>query len=289
MNCVRPRAKIFLDSGDQEETREAAGLMGFLDGQTTNPTLIAGHPAARERKLKGDAFTRREIMTLYRAVARDIAAQIPAGSVSLEVYADERTATADMMDAAREMYAWIPNAHIKFPLTAAGLAAAEAAVAEGMRVNLTLCFSQAQAAAVYAATRGAKKGQVFVSPFVGRLDDRGENGMDLIANIIRMYAAGDGHVEVLAASIRNMDHVFAALRLGSDIITAPAKVLRAWADAGCPAPPDDWAYRPVALAPIPYKDIDLALDWRRFAIDHELTSRGLERFSADWNALIARA
>ena len=88
------------------------------------------------------------------------------------------------------MFGWIPNAHVKFPTSAEGLKAAEKAIGLGLRVNMTLCFSQAQAAAVYAATRGARKGQVFVSPFIGRLDDRGENGMDLIANILRMYAKG---------------------------------------------------------------------------------------------------
>ena len=89
----------------------------------------------------------------------------------------------DMLPQGREMFSWIPNAHIKFPTSHEGLKAADQAVQEGLRVNLTLCFSQEQAAAVYAATKGAKKGDVFVSPFIGRLDDRGENGMDLIANI----------------------------------------------------------------------------------------------------------
>lgn len=287
MNCSTPRTKIFLDSGDPEETREISALLGFLDGQTTNPTLVARHPVARVRRERGEVFTRQEIMEFYRVVGRDIAALIPAGSVSLEVYADERTTTAEMTDQAREMYRWIPNAHIKFPITAHGLAAAEQMTREGMRVNMTLCFSQSQAAGVYAATRGAKKGQVFVSPFVGRLDDQGQNGMDLIANIIRMYAAGDGHVEVLAASIRSMDHFFSALQLGAGIITAPAKILREWARAGCPAPPDDWIYRASGLAAIPYEEIDLSADWRGLNIDHDLTRRGVAKFSDDWNVLIA--
>ncbi len=98
------------------------------------------------------------------------------------------------------MFSWIPNAHVKFPTSREGLEAAGRAVKEGLRVNMTLCFTQEQAAAVYSATAGAKKGDVFISPFIGRLDDRGENGMDLIENIQKMYGTGDGHVEVLTAS-----------------------------------------------------------------------------------------
>ena len=294
MNRIRPQTKIFLDGADPAETGEMRALLGFLDGQTTNPTLVARHPEARAIRERGDTFTPQEIMALYRAAARDIAAEIPTGSVSLEVYADERTTAAKMIDQAREMYGWIPNAHIKFPVTRAGLTAAETVAREGMRVNMTLCFSQQQAAAVYAATRGATKGQVFVSPFVGRLDDQGQNGMDIIANILRMFATGDGHVQVLAASIRTMDHFFAAMRLGSDIITVPAKILREWARAGCPASHDDLTCGPAGArsgypagrAPIPYEDIDLSADWRQMRIDHDLTRRGIAQFSHDWNALI---
>ena len=141
-----------------------------------------------------------------------------------------------MLAQGREMFSWIPNAHVKFPSSREGLSAAEQAVQKGLRVNLTLCFSQEQAAAVYAATRGAKKGQVFVSPFIGRLDDRGENGMDLIAHILRMYGKGDGHVEVLTASVRTMDHLLYALKLGSDIITAPLTLLKQWGEKGLPLP-----------------------------------------------------
>lgn len=286
MNSIRPRSKIFLDGGDPEESRAIASLLGFLDGQTTNPTLIARHPAARARRESGGAFTKDELMVFYQTIARDIAVHIPNGSVSLEVYADAGTTAHEMMAQAREMYSWIPRCHIKFPITAQGLAAAERAASENMRVNMTLCFSQEQAAAVYAATRGAEKGQVFVSPFIGRLDDRGQNGMDLIARIIRMYAAGDGHVEVLAASIRSINHFLSAMRHGADIITAPAHILREWAGAGCPTPSDDWMYRPAGLTPIPYENINLSTDWRHFSIDHELTRRGVAQFSDDWNSLI---
>ena len=173
-------ARIFLDGGDPNDTRAVIAQLGFLDGQTTNPTLIAKNPEVRARLEHGERFQREELLAFYRGVVADIAALIPDGSVSIEVYADRNTAAEEMLAQAREMFAWIPNAHIKFPITAAGLTAAAQAIAEGMRVNMTLCFTQAQAAAVHAATRGAAPGAVFVSPFVGRLDDRGEHWMRLI-------------------------------------------------------------------------------------------------------------
>ena len=111
-----------------------------------------------------------------------------------------------MLAQGEEMFSWIPNAYIKYPCTHEGLRAAQMSVQESIRVNMTLCFSQEQAAAVYAATKGSKE-PVYVSPFVGRLDDRGEDGMDLVKNIKKMYERSDGHVHVLAASIRNIDHL----------------------------------------------------------------------------------
>ena len=269
MSIKRPR--IFLDSGDPAETHKAKSLLGFLDGQTTNPSLIAksagGGPATAGKK-----FSQEEILDFYKGVVQQVSELIPQGSVSVEVYADAETK-------ADEFYQWIPNAHIKFPTTAEGLKAAEAAVKEGMRVNMTLCFSQNQAAAVYAATRGATKGQVYVSPFVGRLDDRGENGMDLIANIIKMYDSGDGHVEVLTASVRNTAHVLKTLELESYIMTAPLKVLKEWkAEAQSQAAAD--------LKPIPYEEIDLNKNWQDYDLHHDLTDTGIKRFAEDWNALI---
>jgi transaldolase len=191
-----------------------------------------------------------------------------------------------MLKQAKEMFSWIPNAHIKFPTSREGLKAAEQAVKSGFRVNLTLCFTQEQAAAVYAATRGAKKGDVFVSPFIGRLDDRGENGMDLISNILKMYQKGDGHVELLTASVRKADHLLYALKLGSDIITVPFNVLKEWGEKGMPMPKSDYVYDSGSLKAIPFKEIDLAKNWETYDIRHELTDKGMERFSADWNALI---
>jgi transaldolase len=280
------KTRIFLDGGNQEETVQITKLLGFLDGQTTNPTLISKNPEARKRLEKGRKFNEKEILDFYRDVVKAISGLIPQGSVSVEVYADALTSADTMLQQGKEMFSWIPNAHVKFPTSREGLKAAERAVHERLRVNMTLCFSQEQAAAVYAATRGAKKGQVFVSPFIGRLDDRGENGMDVIDSILRMYRKGDGHVEVLTASVRNIDHFLYALRLGSDIITAPYEVLKTWGEKGMPIPGDTYKYDVKSLRPIPYREIELGKQWEDYDIRHELTDKGMERFSADWNALI---
>ena len=280
------KTRIFLDGGNQEDTERITKMLGFLDGQTTNPTLISKNPEARRRLEKGRKFSEKDILDFYRNVVKTISGLIPQGSVSVEVYADAVTSADTMLQQGKEMFSWIPNAHIKFPMTREGLKAAERAVNEGLRVNMTLCFTQEQAAAVYAATRGAKKGQVFVSPFIGRLDDRGENGMDVIDNIISMYRNGDGHVEVLTASVRNIDHFLYALRLGSDIITVPYEVLKTWGEKGMPMPGDTYKYDVKSLRPIPYREIDLGKKWEDYDVRHELTDKGMERFSADWNALI---
>lgn len=287
---MRPRnleTKIFLDGGDPAETRETIRLLGFLDGQTTNPTLIAKNPAAQKRLSRGEKFSSEEILTFYKNIVQEISSLIPEGSVSVEVYADRATAAEAMMPQAREMYTWIPNAHIKLPTTHKGLQAAEKAIQEKMRVNMTLCFSQEQAAAVHAATRGVARGDVFVSPFVGRLDDRGENGMDLIGDILRMYREEKSPVEVLTASVRNLDHFLYAIALGSDIITAPFKILKEWAEKGLPMPDVDFAYTPKNFWSIPYQKIDCGKEWSLYNISHDLTDQGIDRFSQDWNNLLA--
>ena len=280
------KTRIFLDGGDPGETREIMNLLGFLDGQTTNPTLISKNPQARERLGKGEKFSKEEIFAFYEGVVKELSSLMPRGSISVEVYADPSTKAEQMLEQAGEMFSWIPNAHIKFPSSHEGLKAAEQAVAKGLRVNMTLCFSQEQAAAVYAATKGAQKGDVFVSPFIGRLDDREENGMDLIANIIRMYQNGDSHVEVLTASVRTLDHLLYALYLGSDIITVPYKILKEWGAGNLSVPGKDYAYNAGSLKAIPYRDIGLTKKWQEYDIIHDLTVKGMEKFSEDWNSLI---
>ncbi len=280
------KTRIFLDSGDPQETGETLRLLGFLDGQTTNPTLISKNPSAQKRLQEGRKFSKEEIWDFYQTVVKECSSIIPDGSVSLEVYADATTTAADMFSQGKTMFSWIPNAHIKYPTTHAGLSAARQSIKKGIRVNMTLCFTQEQAAAVYAATKGAKRGDVFVSPFVGRLDDKGENGTDLIANILRMYRQGDGHVEVLAASVRSIAHFMQALALGSEIITAPFSVLKEWSEQGLPLPRENFAYETTSLAPIAYQKINLAKNWEKYDLKHELTDKGIERFANDWKSIL---
>ena len=274
--------KIFLDSGDPAETVEALKLLGSLDGQTTNPSLVAKNPETAGKK-----FSNSELLEFYKGIVQKVSALIPQGSVSIEVYADSKTSAEEMLTQAREFWQWIPNAHIKYPTTTEGLKAAEISIKEGMRVNMTLVFNQAQAAAVYAATKGAKKGDVFVSPFVGRLDDRGEDGMDLIKNIIQMYKSGDGHVEVLSASIRSLEHTVKTMEFGADIITAPLKAYKEWVASGSPLSLDGRGQGEGAkLKPIEYEEIDLNKSWQEYNVQHDLTDKGLQKFAEDWNGLI---
>jgi len=280
------KTRIFLDGADPKETRQVLDALGFLDGQTTNPSLLAKNPEAEAHKVDGNKFSSTAIYDFYKALCQELSALLPKGSISIEVYADADTSVADMLTHAREFDAWIPNAHIKLPTTTAGLEAAAVLTGEGRRVNMTLVFSQAQAAAVYAATRGAGRGDVFLSPFVGRLDDRGENGMDLIKNIVGLYSQSDGHVEVLSASVRTMDHFLCSLAYGADIITAPAKVLLAWAETGKPIPGPKYGYNAKGLAPIPAEALSLSKNWRDYDIRHPLTDAGIKKFAEDWNSLI---
>jgi transaldolase len=171
--------------------------------------------------------------------------------------------------------------------TAEGLKAAQRSVAEGIRVNMTLCFSQQQAAAVYAATKGSRA-PVYVSPFVGRLDDIGQNGVDLIRNIKRMFDQSDHHVLVLAASIRNLQHLLYAFHVNSELVTVPAKILEQWAKEGMPLPGHDFAYKLVG-AEIPYEELNLEQLWERFNIEHELTRKGIQKFVSDYKSTLRKA
>lgn len=224
----RPKTKILVDGGDPDETRRIKALLGFVDGQTTNPTLIAKNPAIRQRIASGHRLSTREENEEYKRIVQSISPIVGDAGVSIEVFANLNTSAEQMLAQGEEMFSWIPNAYIKYPCTHEGVRAAELSVPRNIRVNMTLCFSQEQAAGVYAATESSTA-TVYVSPFVGRLDDRGENGMDLVRNIKRMYQIGDGHVHVLAASIRHLDHLLASLALDVELVTVPAKVLEEWA------------------------------------------------------------
>jgi len=287
---MRPKnlkTKIFLDSGDPVETKKILKLLGFLDGQTTNPSLIAKNPQVSERIRRGRKFTKKEIYDFYKKVIREISKLIPQGSISVEVYADFDTTSSQILKEGREMFSWIPNAHIKLPIIKEGLVAAHQAVREGMRVNMTLCFTQEQAVAVSLATRNANRGDVFISPFIGRLDDMGKDGMSLISNILKSYKNDrNNQVEVLAASVRNLSHFLSSLSLKCDIITAPFLVLSEWAEKGFPVPDSSYIYK-TGLKTIPFKALlSSSKDWRKINLKNELTKKGIEKFCADWKMLI---
>lgn len=278
-------SKIFIDGGDPGETKQARELLGFLDGQTTNPTLIAKNLISKKNGQKTDnTLSQKQALDEYKRIVQEINKIIPRSSISIQVFANEETTAEEMLAQARLRMGWITNASIKFPCTHEGLKAAEIACRE-MPINITLAFSQFQAAAVYEATKGAKF-PVFISPFVGRLDDRGENGMQLIENILKMYKDGDGHVEVLTASVRNLDHLMYALQLKSDIITVPFKVIKEWVENGMTRPDENYTYDSSKYTPIPYReDIVLGKNWKEYNLHHELTNKGVAAFWSDWIAL----
>ena len=188
--------KFFLDTANLEEIREAASL-GILDGVTTNPTLIAREKANLKKRIV-------EIC------------QIVNGPVSAEVVA---TDAEGMYREAQALAPLHPNVVVKIPMTRDGMKAVKRLVGEGIRTNVTLCFSASQ------ALLAAKAGASFISPFLGRLDDISHVGMDLIRDIAMIYRNYSFKTQLLAASLRHPLHVVEAAKAGADIATLPAKVL----------------------------------------------------------------
>jgi transaldolase len=208
--------KFFIDSANIDEIKEAASL-GVLDGVTTNPSLVA-----KEGKD-------------FRKLLVEICAIVD-GPISAEVVSMDFDG---MMKEARELSKIHKNIVVKVPLIKEGLRAVKALKSEGIRTNVTLCFSPNQ------ALLAAKAGAYFISPFIGRLDDISQNGMDLIRQVVTIYKNYSYQTEVLVASIRHPLHVVEAAMIGAHICT------------------------------IPFKVIDQL-------IKHPLTDIGLERFLADW-------
>ncbi|WP_159589413.1 fructose-6-phosphate aldolase [Chelativorans xinjiangense] len=208
--------KFFVDTADVNEIRELSET-GLLDGVTTNPSLImkSGRPILE--------------------VTKEIC-DIVDGPVSAEVTAVE---FKEMMREADILSEIADNICIKVPLTMDGLKACKALTGSGRKVNVTLCFSANQ------ALLAAKAGATFISPFIGRLDDTGIDGMELISEIRTIYNNYDFDTEILAASIRTMNHVKQAALIGADVATVPPSVLKA-------------------------------------LVKHPLTDKGLEAFLADW-------
>lgn len=189
--------RIFLDTANIEEIKRAA-KMGVISGVTTNPTLMA-----------------KEAGIGFEEAVREICSIVD-GPVSAEVTSLD---AEGMIREAREIATWAPNVAIKIPITATGLEATKRLAAEGVKTNLTLCFSPNQA--LLAAVAGA----TFVSPFVGRLDDVGQDGMQVVADTVEIYRNYGLETKVIAASIRHPLHVTAAAKAGAHIATVPYKVL----------------------------------------------------------------
>jgi len=210
--------KFFVDTADVAEIKELAAT-GLVDGVTTNPSLVAK--------------TGRDFFEVLREIC-----DIVDGPISAEVAA---TDCDTMLAEGRALAKLADHIAVKVPLTPDGLKACRALTGEGIMVNVTLCFSAAQ------AILAAKAGATFVSPFVGRLDDVGSDGMALIADIVEIYAGyPDFETRVLVASVRHPMHVVDAAKMGADIATVPPGVLRAM-------------------------------------FNHPLTDKGLAAFLADWN------
>ncbi len=188
--------QLFIDTADVKEIA-AAQAMGVLDGVTTNPSLVA----KTGRKM--------------REVLAEICELVP-GPVSAEVLATEYDA---MIGEARELAAIAPNIVVKIPLIDAGIRAVNTLTDEGIKTNVTLCFSPLQ------ALLAAKAGATYISPFVGRLDDIGHDGMGLVEQIVDMYESYDLDTKVLVASVRSPTHVVEALRLRADVATIPFAVI----------------------------------------------------------------
>jgi transaldolase len=279
------KTQIFLDSGNPAETKQVSELLGFLDGQTTNPSLVAKNPHIMELKNAG-SLTESTIWQEYKKVAEEIRTILPNGAISVEVYADNDTPFETMLEQGRKLAQWFEGVFVKLPITSNGLRTAQILVSEGINVNMTLCFSQDQAAAVHMATLGAKRGQVFVSPFIGRLDDIGINGLDLIKHISHMYKQWGSHVMVLGASVRNLEHLFYCFQNNTDIITAPLSVLKTWSEYGIDKNPHDYQIAVSTKNPITYKEL-IEQDWTLYNIHHELTDKGIEKFSSDWKNLFS--
>ena len=210
--------QFFLDTGSIEEIRQAKRL-GILAGVTTNPSLLA--------KEKGDRSFKETIQEICEIVQ---------GPVSAEVVGET---AEDMIREGREIMTWHEHVVIKVPISAEGLAAISTLTSEGARVNTTLIFNVNQ------ALLAARAGAAYVSPFIGRLDDHGAEGMDLISEIRAIYDNYDFDTEILAASIRNPQHVKEAALAGADCATIPPDVFQA-------------------------------------LFKHPLTERGLQQFMADW-------
>jgi len=188
---------IFLDTANIDQIKQAAKL-GVISGVTTNPSLVS-----------------QEGTSDYEAAIKEICSIIP-GPISTEVLVE---GVEPMLEQARQISTWAPNIVIKIPATAEGLEVTSALAKEGIKVNFTLCFSLNQ------GLLGALAGAAYISPFVGRLDDAGHNGMEVVEDMVKVFKEYQLPTEVIAASIRHPQHCVAAAKAGAHIATIPYNVL----------------------------------------------------------------
>ena len=287
------KTKILLDGSDPEETQKIGLLIGGLDGQTISPSLVAKNPQVRRKVIAGRKLSLEEHRAEYKKIVQKLSPLVGDAGVFIGVSATLRTTCEELLAQGREMFSWIPNASIAYPCTYEGLRAARISVEEGIRVNVTFCFSQEQAAGAYAATQTAES-RAYLSPFIGRLSDSGANSADLLSNIQRMYREGDGHVSILAANIRSVDQLLTCLAFKVEMVTAPRRVLEEWALEGM-LMPDRPLFRPGlgsdgrAPRPISYRQFNLNKPWNAFNLRHELTRKGIEKFVADSERALRRS
>lgn len=189
--------KFFIDTADLEEIRQA-NLRGWVDGVTTNPSLIAK--------------TGRQLPDVIKEICREIRGPVSAEVISLQAQ--------EMFSEGKELAKIADNVVVKIPMTEDGMVAVKKLTAEGIRTNVTLVFNPLQ------ALLAAKAGATMVSPFVGRLDDIGQMGMEMVSQIIQVYQNYDFSTEVLVASVRSPAHIMEAASMGADIATIPFKVLQ---------------------------------------------------------------
>jgi transaldolase len=286
--------QFFLDSGNPEDTRKIKSLMGFLDGQTTNPSLIAKNPEVVSYVSKGKKLTESELFGIYKNIIKEIQSII-SGPISAEIYADLNTTQEKILEQAFEMKNWGNNIYVKFPAIPTGIMAAHEFVKQKGKANVTLVFDQQQAAAIYFATLPAFY-PTYISPFIGRLDDRGYKGVDLIKNIKKMYDGFnlkhnkvESHVKILSASVRNLDHFNSTILLGTDAITAPVTVYEAWVSQGKTVLNPENAPKYDTLRDIAYDNISPDPDFTSYKIDlskETLLYEGLDKFVKDWQNLL---
>lgn len=301
--------KFLLDSGDPQEytkVQQLAKEKGTeIWGATTNPSLIAKKLATEGKKLSP-----KEAFALQKEIILQIVQIVP-GAVSGEVYADHATTAEDMAEQGREIASWHERVVVKLPTTIEGLKARTLLRGEGIGINNTLVFSQEQVFAIslheklmLAKYGPAKVGYpAFISPFIGRLDDRGEDGLSFLKHALELthtYFAKDV-VWMLEASIRNLAHMKAGIDLGTEIATIPAKVCEEWfALSEARQQAIDTTTEAAKLTPIPawipsqdlvnissIDELIQTIESGRLDVSHPLTVAGIDKFVADWHAILA--